>query len=177
MFILLFSFIDNSGCYFHGESRIWNRRYNHLEEFNNGQAFVVQSNEGTALQIAYFLEPTVSSAVIELKLLNNIESHSLQIKTTAPDKFRVRRSTGTLSPGQSTNVTVTLQTGYNLRTLLQNKFLVMCVPVKDPQMTTEQLTEFWKVMDLVVAEIMNRNFLCARTHWVSETRKSKRIFG
>ncbi|XP_043286137.1 motile sperm domain-containing protein 2-like [Venturia canescens] len=112
-------------------------------------SFGDQNNEDNLLSIT----PDVISMMkvgteivgtIALKNLTTDKHLSYKIKTTAPEKFRVRRSTGTLSPGQSTNVTVTLQTGYNLRTLLQNKFLVMCVPMKDPQMTTEELAEFWK---------------------------------
>ena len=80
----------------------------------------------------------------------------LQIKTTAPEKFRVRKSTGTLAPAQQVNVTVTLQPGFNLRTLLHNKFLVMCVPMKDPQMTVEELAEFWKVKLLKLYKIFSQ---------------------
>ncbi|KAH0535199.1 motile sperm domain-containing protein 2-like [Cotesia glomerata] len=70
---------------------------------------------------------------------------SYKIKTTAPEKFRVRRSTGVLAPGMQATVTVSLQPGFNLRALLhQDKFLVMCLPLKDSKMSSEDLTEFWK---------------------------------
>lgn len=43
-------------------------------------------------------------------------------------------------------ITVVLQPGFNLRGLLHNdRFLVMCLPMKDTQMTTQELAEFWKV--------------------------------
>lgn len=71
---------------------------------------------------------------------------SYKIKTTAPEKFRVRKSTGTLLPSQQVTVTVSLQTGFNLGTLLHNdKFLVMSLPMKDSKMTGEELAEFWKM--------------------------------
>ncbi|KAF7988489.1 hypothetical protein HCN44_001062 [Aphidius gifuensis] len=70
---------------------------------------------------------------------------SYKIKTTAPEKFRVRKSTGTLLPAQQVTVTVSLQTGFNLGTLLHNdKFLVMCLPMKDSKMNGEELADFWK---------------------------------
>ncbi|KAK0081503.1 hypothetical protein PV325_012053 [Microctonus aethiopoides] len=70
---------------------------------------------------------------------------SYKIKTTAPEKFRVRRSTGTLLPTQQVTVSVSLQPGFNLRTLLHHdKFLIMSLPMKDSKMTVEELADFWK---------------------------------
>ncbi|XP_011314035.1 motile sperm domain-containing protein 2-like [Fopius arisanus] len=70
---------------------------------------------------------------------------SYKLKTTAPEKFRVRRSNGVLLPAQQVTMTISLQPGFNLRSLLHNdKFLIMCLPMEDAKMTAEELVDFWK---------------------------------
>lgn len=69
-----------------------------------------------------------------------------QIKTTSPEKFRVRPSTGVLAPGSSANINVVLQPGHNMTLLLnKDKFLVMCMELDDANITQQEIAELWKV--------------------------------
>lgn len=84
---------------------------------------------------------------ITLKNITSDKCLSYKIKTTSPEKFRVRPSIGILMSSQQCVITVVLQPGFNLRGLLHNdRFLVMCLPMKDTQMTTQELAEFWKTV-------------------------------
>lgn len=68
------------------------------------------------------------------------------MKTTAPEKFRVRPSTGVLPPSASVNINVMLQQGQQMHTINREKFLVMCIGLTDEISTNPQdLTELWKV--------------------------------
>lgn len=110
-----------------------------------------QANEESQLSvepdvIAFNKEGNEMIGTITLKNLTSDKHLSYKIKTTSPEKFRVRPSTGTLTPAQQCNVTVMLQPGFNLQGLLRNdRFLVMCLPMKDTKMTVQELTEFWKI--------------------------------
>ncbi|XP_024936528.1 motile sperm domain-containing protein 2 isoform X2 [Cephus cinctus] len=109
-----------------------------------------QSNEERMLSvdpesITFNKEGNEVSGTITLKNLTTDKCLSYKIKTTSPEKFRVRPSTGIVMPTQECNVMVTLQPGYNVHGLLRNdRFLVMCLPMKDTKMTSQELTEFWK---------------------------------
>lgn len=71
----------------------------------------------------------------------------MQIKTTSPEKFRVRPSSGILQPSEQRQIIVILQPGYNVRGLLHNdRFLVMCLPLKSASITAQELTVLWKVI-------------------------------
>ena len=67
------------------------------------------------------------------------------MKTTSPEKFRVRPSTGCLSPGSKATITVTLLQGYQIGGLSRDKFLVMSMPVESSDISLSDLTELWKV--------------------------------
>jgi len=67
-----------------------------------------------------------------------------KIKTTSPDKYRVRPSAGVLSVGSVLNVTVHIQSGYSAAQLVRDKFLVMACTVDSETMTNQQLSEVWK---------------------------------
>nr|CAD7458065.1 unnamed protein product [Timema tahoe] len=69
---------------------------------------------------------------------------SYKIKTTSPEKFRVRPSMGTLSPGASISINVVLQPGYQVPGLSRDKFLIMNLPVDTPDMSAAELGELWK---------------------------------
>jgi len=81
-----------------------------------------------------------------IKLQNNDPSVilSYKMKTTAPEKFRVKPSAGVLSPGDKATICVTLLPAYHVTNLEKDKFLVMTVPVENAQMNQTDLTEFWK---------------------------------
>ncbi|GAB0087455.1 motile sperm domain-containing protein 2 [Sergentomyia squamirostris] len=77
----------------------------------------------------------------------NIDSKPItyKVKTTAPDKFRVRPSSGVLAPGSGTTVNVVLVHGCNLTSLSREKFLVMCMALgADKQTNSQDIAELWK---------------------------------
>ncbi|KAK4004350.1 motile sperm domain-containing protein 2 [Daphnia magna] len=67
-----------------------------------------------------------------------------KIKTTSPDKYRVRPSAGIICTGASLNVTVHIQSGYSASQLVRDKFLVMACTVESDSLTNLQLSEVWK---------------------------------
>lgn len=69
---------------------------------------------------------------------------SYKIKTTSPEKFRVRPSTGTLVPAASVTINVVLQPDFQSPALTRDKFLIMNLPVSSADMTTQELAELWK---------------------------------
>lgn len=71
-----------------------------------------------------------------------------KIKTTAPLKFRVRPSSGALSPGASVTVYVILQPGSKVSPSSKDKFLVMCSPLPDDidPINCDMLAGFWKAL-------------------------------
>lgn len=76
---------------------------------------------------------------------NNTRSIAFKIKTTAPDKFRVRPGSGVLNPEDRISVTVSLHDGVPARDVLGDKFLVMStlLDAQDPDSSTD-LVVLWK---------------------------------
>lgn len=86
---------------------------------------------------------------------NDFGSFFAQIKTTSPEKFRVRPSTGILLPGNSATINVVLQSGPNVTLLLnKDKFLVMCMEMKDLNASQQDIAEIWKVRHWPLTEIV-----------------------
>ncbi|KAJ8924694.1 hypothetical protein NQ315_000845 [Exocentrus adspersus] len=86
------------------------------------------------------------------ELVSTLELHntdptshiSYKLKTTSPEKFRVKPSTGCLAPGDNVSVTVTLLPGFQLGGLSRDKFLVMSTQVEDSELANLDLSELWK---------------------------------
>lgn len=70
---------------------------------------------------------------------------SYKMKTTSPEKFRVRPSAGCLGPGEKATISVHLLPGFQLGGLSRDKFLLMSMPVDSVDMTTSELTDLWKM--------------------------------
>ncbi|XP_054273872.1 motile sperm domain-containing protein 2-like [Macrosteles quadrilineatus] len=86
--------------------------------------------------------------------LMNISDKTLtyKIKTTSPDKFRVRPSAGVLHPSNSTTVCVVLQPGHAPYSLLKDKFLVMSFVLEEALTSTTELAELWKAADTKIVD-------------------------
>ncbi|XP_076169948.1 motile sperm domain-containing protein 2-like isoform X2 [Ptiloglossa arizonensis] len=85
------------------------------------------------------------AGTITLKNITADKPLSYKIKTTSPEKFRVRPSSGVLLPQEQRAVSVVLQPGYNVRGLLHNdRFLVMALPLKDASPSAQELVALWK---------------------------------
>lgn len=69
------------------------------------------------------------------------------MKTTSPEKFRVRPSTGILKPGASITISVVLQQGHQTTLLLsKDKFLVMSMELSgDGNISAQEIADLWKV--------------------------------
>lgn len=83
---------------------------------------------------------------------NHSENLAYKIKTTSPEKFRVRPSMGTLIPGNSQQISITLHDGYQYTTVNKEKFLVMCKIVTKSEMSTSELTDLWKDSNSAITE-------------------------
>lgn len=80
-----------------------------------------------------------------ITLTNNDDKNiSYKIKTTSPEKFRVRPSTGVLAPTETVAISVVLQPGYQMAGLSRDKFLIMNLPVETSEMSPQELAELWK---------------------------------
>ncbi|GAV03219.1 hypothetical protein RvY_13678 [Ramazzottius varieornatus] len=66
---------------------------------------------------------------------------AFKVKTTAPEKFRVKPSFGCIDPGTSKSVEVTIQQGF-LQTAQRDKFLVLSAPVEASK-SSDELIQFW----------------------------------
>ncbi|CAG9790534.1 unnamed protein product [Diatraea saccharalis] len=69
---------------------------------------------------------------------------SFKIRTTSPEKFRVRPSSGTLPSGASQVVLIVVQHGFHLRTVTKDRFLVMSVQIPKADLSGKELAEVWQ---------------------------------
>ncbi|XP_061727518.1 motile sperm domain-containing protein 2-like [Cydia pomonella] len=69
---------------------------------------------------------------------------SFKIRTTSPEKFRVRPSSGTLATGSSQTVQIVVQPGFQFRTVTKDRFLVMSVQIPKLDVTPKELTDIWQ---------------------------------
>ncbi|CAH1155749.1 unnamed protein product [Phaedon cochleariae] len=83
-------------------------------------------------------------STLELQNTDGNTHLSYKLKTTSPEKFRVKPSTGCLAPGESAIVTVTLLVGFQLGGLSRDKFLVMSTPLEASELSNLDLSELWK---------------------------------
>ncbi|CAH0602340.1 unnamed protein product [Chrysodeixis includens] len=69
---------------------------------------------------------------------------SFKIRTTAPEKFRVRPSSGCLASGASQTVLIVVQPGIQLTVVTKDRFLVMSIQIPKVDLTPKELTEIWQ---------------------------------
>ncbi|XP_052748404.1 motile sperm domain-containing protein 2-like [Galleria mellonella] len=69
---------------------------------------------------------------------------SFKIRTTSPEKFRVRPSSGVLPSGSSQVVLIVVQPGFQLRTVLKDRFLVMSVQIPKTDLLPNELADIWQ---------------------------------
>lgn len=109
-----------------------------------------ENGDGEMLRITP--QNTIAFTKSGTELVGNVEITNIdtkpvtyKIKTTAPDKFRVRPSTGVLAPSASATVNVVLQQGQTITTLSREKFLVMCMGLgKEMSTNSHDVAELWK---------------------------------
>ncbi|CAG9120294.1 unnamed protein product [Plutella xylostella] len=78
--------------------------------------------------------------------LTNMDESALsfKIRTTSPEKFRVRPSSGVLTTGASQTVNIVVQPGFHLRTVTKDRFLVMSVQIPKTDLSSKELAEVWQ---------------------------------
>ncbi|XP_046564606.1 motile sperm domain-containing protein 2-like isoform X2 [Haliotis rubra] len=81
-----------------------------------------------------------------------------KVKTTSPEKYRVRPSSGVVKAGTCTEVYVYLQAGYQNSTIQKDKFLIMGMDVTDDSTT---VSELWKIVPR--DSIMEHRLRCVYT--------------
>ncbi|KAF6200836.1 hypothetical protein GE061_005283, partial [Apolygus lucorum] len=69
---------------------------------------------------------------------------TFKVKTTSPEKFRVRPYCGALGTGASVNINVLLLSDYKPASIVQDKFLVMILPLDTDNPPSNQINEAWK---------------------------------
>ncbi|CAH0547264.1 unnamed protein product [Brassicogethes aeneus] len=106
---------------------------------NDGGALKVQPNN----VITFIKEGSELISTLSIENTDLSTSISYKLKTTSPEKFRVKPSTGILSPRAKTTVTVTLVTGYHIGGLSKDKFLIMST-VLDASETSKDISDIWK---------------------------------
>ncbi|KAB0797613.1 hypothetical protein PPYR_08606 [Photinus pyralis] len=94
--------------------------------------------------ITFVKEGTELVSTLELHNTDKEIIFSYKMKTTSPEKFRVRPSAGCLPPGGSATVSVTLLHGFQLGGLSRDKFLIMSMPVDSVDLSPQELIELWK---------------------------------
>lgn len=83
------------------------------------------------------------------------------MKTTAPDKYRVRPSSGTLSPITSANINVVIQKGQQIHPVNKDKFLVMCMALPDGEpLTADEIANMWKEVTANSPEVEQHRLKC-----------------
>lgn len=126
---------------------------------NDDAAEILQLKPDDAIVFA-----TVGNATMGTVQVNNVsQKHvSYKIKTTSPDKFRVRPSAGILSPTQKTTIHVLLQQGNVLSQVPEDKFLVMCMAISEEAATNDRaVAELWKNTPVSSPEVEQHRLLCS----------------
>lgn len=68
---------------------------------------------------------------------------SFKIRTTSPEKFRVRPSSGALVSGGTQTIVIVVQPGVQLRNVTKDMFLVMCVNIPKLDLTQKEISDIW----------------------------------
>ncbi|CAH2000838.1 unnamed protein product [Acanthoscelides obtectus] len=123
--------------------------------FNDGQMSEISlgngdTTDGGSLKVtpsgivSFILSGNELVSTLELQNTDPSSHISYKLKTTSPEKFRVKPSMGCLAPGESATVTLTLLPGYQLGGLSRDKFLVMSTPISASEAINVDMAEVWK---------------------------------
>lgn len=78
-------------------------------------------------------------------LITNMDESpiSFKVRTTAPDKFRVRPSIGTLDVGASQTVVIIVHSGFQSKNVTKDRFLFMSVQIPRSNLSSQEISEIW----------------------------------
>uniref|UniRef100_A0A6Q2WXQ3 Motile sperm domain containing 2 n=1 Tax=Esox lucius TaxID=8010 RepID=A0A6Q2WXQ3_ESOLU len=94
-----------------------------------------------------------------LIILENVSKNQVafKVRTTAPEKYRVKPSNSSCEPGMSVDIVVSLHGGYQAS--LQDRFLVMGAEMEQNSCAgSSELAQFWK--DVPKTKIMEHRLRC-----------------
>ncbi|KAM4699110.1 motile sperm domain-containing protein 2 [Discoglossus pictus] len=92
-------------------------------------------------------------------VLSNVTKNTVafKVRTTAPDKYRVKPSNSSCEPGATVDIVVSLHAAFVAS--LQDRFLVMAAEMEHPSGTSAQdLAQFWK--DVPRNKVMEHRLRC-----------------
>ncbi|CAG4952821.1 unnamed protein product [Parnassius apollo] len=86
--------------------------------------------------------------------VTNIDNTYLafKIRTTGPEKFRVKPSTGVLAPNSSQTITVTVLPGFDPNVIVVERFLVASSIIQEYKLSHKQVGELWRNPSIEVNE-------------------------
>ncbi|XP_052767071.1 motile sperm domain-containing protein 2-like isoform X2 [Mya arenaria] len=95
-----------------------------------------------AEELEFVIQEDSQEASDTITLKNSLPYNiAFKVKTTSPEKYRVRPSSGYVKPGSETEVVIHLQQGYQ-NTVHKDKFLVMAMEVAHE--STMTFSQLWK---------------------------------
>ncbi|XP_041983932.1 motile sperm domain-containing protein 2-like [Aricia agestis] len=93
--------------------------------------------------LTFKTEKDVISAHLTIK---NMEDSiiSFKIRTTAPEKYSVKPSSGILTNGSSQTIHINVNSGFLINSVEKDRFLVLCIQVPKANLSQKELSELWK---------------------------------
>ncbi|XP_072040138.1 motile sperm domain-containing protein 2-like [Amphiura filiformis] len=89
-------------------------------------------------------DPSTVDPSLVLSLTNTTDKKiAYKVKTTTPDRYRVRPSAGPINPGASINITITLLSG-NQEEVAKDKFLILSTELGEVIRTPAELSNYWR---------------------------------
>ncbi|XP_051938529.1 motile sperm domain-containing protein 2 [Hippocampus zosterae] len=150
---------------FNSEIAVKPKKVNFLEENDKGESRnkgarkPVTTFKGTLLDISPAEELSFGCGDTEKKsliILSNVTKNPLafKVRTTAPEKYRVKPSSSTCEPGASIDIVVSLHGGSQASP--QDRFLVMAAEMDN--IGSQELAQFWK--EVQKTKIMEHRLRC-----------------
>ncbi|KAI1899331.1 hypothetical protein AGOR_G00060690 [Albula goreensis] len=118
--------------------------------------------KGSLLHISPAEELCFGSKETEKKcliILNNVTKNQVafKVRTTAPEKYRVKPSNTSCEPGASVDIVVSLHGGF--QSSLQDRFLVMAAEMENNSgSSSPELAQFWK--EVPKSKVMEHRLRC-----------------
>ncbi|NP_001088926.1 motile sperm domain containing 2 S homeolog [Xenopus laevis] len=104
-------------------------------------------------------------------VLSNVTKNTVafKVRTTAPEKYRVKPSNSSCEPGSTVDIVVSLHAAFVAS--LQDRFLVMAAEMEQPSSaSTQELAQFWK--ELPRSKVMEHRLRC---HVIENSKPSSLI--
>nr|XP_026498218.1 motile sperm domain-containing protein 2-like [Vanessa tameamea] len=86
--------------------------------------------------------------VAQLTIMNMDENCiSFKIRTTAPEKYTVRPSSGILASKTSQTIQIIVSSGFHITSVVRDRFLVVSIQVPSSNISAKDLSKIWKNAD------------------------------